>query len=347
MDAFYASVEQRDNPELRGRPVLVGGSVEDRGVVAAASYEARRHGARSAMPMRTALRLCPPDAVRVSPRFDRYGQVSRQVMDVFRARTPLVEPLSLDEAYLDMTAPLSQPGAPTPEQAAAALKAEVRQVVGLTISVGVGVSKSVAKIASDLRKPDGLVVVPPGTERAFLAPLPAARMWGVGPKSQERLHQAGIVTLGDLAAADRRWLEHTFGKWGPLLRELAAGHDTRPVSVHHDTKSVGRETTFSNDIGDADVLRATLERLAAQVGERLHRHGLRGRTVTLKLRHHDFRTVTRQLSLPVPIDDTPAIIAAANRLLDGELQPGASFRLIGVTVSGFGEVLQLPLPIDG
>jgi len=347
MDAFYASVEQHDNPALRGRPVLVGGSPEDRGVVAAASYEARRYGAHSAMPMRSALRLCPPDAVRVSPRFDRYGQVSRQIMDLFRARTPLVEPLSLDEAYLDMTASLAQPGAPTPEAAAQRLKAEVRAAVGLTISVGVATSKSVAKIASDLRKPDGLVVVPPGEERAFLAPLPCGRLWGVGPKSDERLRRAGIVTIGDLARSDRRWLALTFGKWGPLLHDLANGLDQRAVTVDRDTKSVGRETTFSHDIGDPAILRSTMQRLAAQVSERLRRHELRGRTVTLKLRHHDFRTITRQTRLLAPTEDTPTIVAAAERLLAAELRDGASFRLIGVTVSGFDEVLQLAMPLEG
>lgn len=345
LDAFFAAVEQRDRPELRGRPVLVGGAPEERGVVAAASYEARRYGARSAMPMRTALRLCPPGTVRLPPRFDRYREVSRRVMTIFRARTPLVEPLSLDEAYLDLTEPLSRPGAPDPERAARALKAEVRTAVGLTVSIGVATSKSVAKIASDLRKPDGLVVVPPGTERAFLAPLPVGRLWGVGPKVEDRLRQAGVHTIGDLATLERRWLERQFGKWGGLLHDLANGIDHRPVTPERAIKSVGRETTFPHDVSDPAALHATLRRLAEQVAERLHRHGLRGRTVTLKLRSHDFRTLTRQTSLSLPTDRAEEIAAVAERLLATELAPGGRYRLVGVTVSGFQTTIQLPLPL--
>ncbi len=345
LDAFFAAVEQRDRPELRGRPVLVGGAPEERGVVAAASYEARRYGARSAMPMRTALRLCPPGTVRLPPRFDRYREVSRRVMTIFRARTPLVEPLSLDEAYLDLTEPLSRPGAPDPERAARALKAEVRTAVGLTVSIGVATSKSVAKIASDLRKPDGLVVVPPGTERAFLAPLPVGRLWGVGPKVEDRLRQAGVHTIGDLATLERRWLERQFGKWGGLLHDLANGIDHRPVTPERAIKSVGRETTFPHDVSDPAALHATLRRLAEQVAERLHRHGLRGRTVTLKLRSYDFRTLTRQTSLSLPTDRAEEIAAVAERLLATELAPGGRYRLVGVTVSGFQTTIQLPLPL--
>ena len=345
LDAFFASVEQRDRPELRGRPVLVGGSPAERGVVAAASYEARRYGARSAMPMRTALRLCPPETVRLAPRFERYAAVSREVMDLFRVRTPLVEPLSLDEAYLDLTEPLAAPGAPSPAAAARALKDEVRARVGLTISIGVATSKSVAKIASDLRKPDGLVVVPPGEERAFLAPLPAGRLWGVGPKAEERLRRAGITTIGALAATDPRWLAHAFGKWGELLHALANGSDDRPVTPVRDTKSVGRETTFAQDVADRARLTATLRRLAEQVAERLQRRGLRGRTVTLKLRHHDFRTITRQTRLLAPTDAADAVYTEAARLLDVELAAGGRFRLIGVAVSGFEPVAQLALPL--
>ncbi len=345
LDAFFAAVEQRDRPELRGRPVLVGGAPEERGVVAAASYEARRYGARSAMPMRTALRLCPPGTVRLPPRFDRYREVSRRVMAIFRARTPLVEPLSLDEAYLDLTDRLGRPGAPDPERAARALKAEVRAAVGLTVSIGVATSKSVAKIASDLRKPDGLVVVPPGTERTFLAPLPVGRLWGVGPRLEERLRRLGVVTIGDLAALERRWLERQFGKWGGLLHDLANGIDHRPVTPERAIKSVGRETTFPHDISEPAVLHATLRHLAEQVAERLQRHSLRGRTVTLKLRSHDFRTLTRQTSLPLPTDRADQIAAVAERLLAMELAPGGRYRLVGVSVSGFRPAVQLPLPL--
>jgi DNA polymerase-4 len=345
LDAFYASVEQCDRPELRGRPVLVGGSPAERGVVAAASYEARRYGARSAMPMRTALRLCPPSTVRVPPRFDRYVEVSRAVMALFRARTPLVEPLSLDEAYLDMTEPLARPAAPTPEGAARALKDEVRTRLGLTISIGVAASKSAAKIASDLRKPDGLVVVPPGGEREFLAPLPVERLWGVGPKAAERLRSAGITTIGALAAADPRWLARVFGKWGVQMHAFANGRDDRPVMPMRAVKSVGRETTFPEDVADRTQLHATLRQLTEQVAERLQRRGLRGRTVTLKLRHHDFRTISRQTRLPAPSDRTAELLAAAARLLDAEIGPARRFRLIGVAVSGFEPVAQLALPL--
>ena len=345
LDAFFASVEQRDRPELRGRPVLVGGSPAERGVVAAASYEARRYGARSAMPMAAALRLCPPNAVRVPPRFDRYGEVSREVMGIFRARTPLVEPLSLDEAYLDLTEPLAAPGAPSPEAAARALKDEVRARVGLTISIGVATSKSVAKIASDLRKPDGLVVVPRGDERAFLAPLPVGRLWGVGPRAEERLARAGVRTIGELAAMDPRWLAHAFGKWGELLHTLAIGNDERAVTPEREIKSVGRETTFAEDVSSPAQLSATLRRLCDQVAERLRHRGLRGRTVTLKLRHHDFRTITRQTRLLAPSDDADSVYAEASRLLSAELSAGVRFRLIGVSVSGFEPVAQLALPL--
>ncbi len=344
-DAFFASVEQHDQPDLRGRPVLVGGSPEGRGVVAAASYEARRYGARSAMPMRTALRLCPPSAVRVSPRFERYSQVSRTVMDLFRSQTPLVEPLSLDEAYLDLSASLAGVDVGQARHAARSLKDGVHAATGLTISVGVATSKSVAKIASDLHKPDGLVVVPPGAEQTFLAPLAAGRLWGVGPRGEERLRQAGVTTIGGIVALDVVWLQHTFGKWGPVLRDLACGHDDRPVSPVRELKSVGRETTFSGDIGDRQVLLTALQRLCEQVAERLQRQGLHGRTVTLKLRHHDFRTLTRQTRLLSPADGPQTMFAAATRLLDQELAPGASLRLIGVAVSDFGVRLQPPLPL--
>jgi DNA polymerase-4 len=266
-------------------------------------------------------------------------------MDLFRARTPLVEPLSFDEAYLDMTVPLASAGAPGAELAARALKNDVRTRVGLTISVGVGASKSVAKIASDLRKPDGLVVVPPGEEAAFLAPLPAGRLPGVGPKAQERLSRDGITTIGDLARADPRWLAHAFGKWGAVMHALACGLDDRPVSPSRETKSIGRETTFASDVSDRSLLAATLTRLAEQVAERLRRHSLRGRTVTLKLRFHDFQTVTRQTRLLAPTDSAAAITAEASRLLDGALARGGRLRLLGVTVSGFDPVAQLALPL--
>ena len=251
LDAFYASVEQRDDPALRGKPVVVGGSPEGRGVVAAASYEVRRFGVRSAMPMKTALSLCP-QAIRVQPRFDVYGQVSRQVMDIFRRVTPLIEPLSLDEAYLDVTDSVT--GDRSPEDMAADIRRWVADELGLTVSVGVATSKSVAKIASDMNKPDGLTVVPPRTEREFLAPLPAARMSGVGPKTSERLAAEGVRTIGDLAAKPEEWFAARLGKVGSYLRRLALGLDDRAVVVEREPKSVSAETTLAHDSDDPELL---------------------------------------------------------------------------------------------
>jgi DNA polymerase-4 len=342
LDAFYASVEQRDNPALRGRPVVVGGSSEHRGVVAAASYEARRFGIRSAMPMSRALRLCP-EAIRVPARFAVYAEVSAIVLGGYRAMTPLVEPLALDEAYLDLT----EEGL-VPEQWRALgqrIKDQVREAVGLAVSVGVATSKSVAKIASDVEKPDGLVVVPPGGERDFLAPLPVGRLWGVGPRGEERMAGLGVRTIGDLALVDVRLLSSIFGRWGGLLHELAGGVDERSVHPTRETKSVARETTFDQDIEAGPRLEEALRPLAESLAERVQRRGLRGRTVTLKLRQSDFTTVTRQRTLPYPVDGAEAIHDAALELLNREVRPGQRYRLLGVSLSGFDEPSQLPLPL--
>jgi DNA polymerase-4 len=345
LDAFFASVEQLDNPSLRGRPVVVGGSAESRGVVAAASYEARAFGVHSAQPMRTALVRCP-GAVRVSPRFGRYREISEQVMAIFRSWTPLVEPLSLDEAYLDLSEYLGGMPPDTVREAAAQIKREVREATGLTVSVGAGTTKSVAKIASDLKKPDGLVVVPPGAERVFLAPLPAGKLWGVGPKAQERLQRIGVRTIGDIAALDGRWLEVRFGKWGQMLHELALGIDPRPVTPERETKSVSVETTFAEDIWDPVQIDECLTELAGQVCHRLRRHDLRGRTVTLKLRDAQFETHTRQRTLPAATDVDSVVLDAARRLLAPELTPGRRLRLLGIGLSGFAEGMQLTLPLE-
>ena len=340
LDAFFASVEQRDDPSLRGRAVLVGGRPEGRGVVAAASYEARQHGARSAMPMRTALRLCP-DAVVVAPRFDAYAAASAVVMGLFQSRSELIEPLSLDEAYLDMS---HDAGFwMQPERWAQTLKDDVFLATGLRLSVGVGASKSVAKIASDLRKPDGLVVVPPGDEAQFLAPLPVGRLWGVGPRSQERLSALGVRTIGDLARIDPPIVRDLFGRWGEEMSRLARGNDARPVVADRERKSVGRETTFADDIAPGGHLDQTLAELCEQVAERLARRGLRGRTVTIKVRYADFATHTRQITLPVAVATQDEIRAVATRLLGDEVEPQARLRLVGVTISGFAEEAQLPL----
>ncbi len=329
LDAFFASVEQLDSPELRGRPVVVGGPPDARGVVAAASYEARAYGVRSAMPMATALRLCP-EAVRVPPRFERYGQVSRRVMEIFREVTALIEPLSLDEAFLDV----SDSALPA-EEIAAALKRRIREELGLTISIGVASSKSVAKIASDFQKPDGLTVVPPGGERQFLAPLPVRSLWGVGPKTAESLARESVSTIGELAAKPEEWARSRYGQRGLYLLRLARGEDTSPVTVEHETKSVSSETTFPTDVSSRHELEAALHDLAEHVARRLKRGGLRGKTVKIKLRLADFTTFTRQTSRPAATDDLAVIFEEASRLLAKEVREGRRFRLLGVGVSGF------------
>ena len=333
-DAFYASVEQLDNPELRGKPLAVGGRPESRGVVAAASYEAREYGVRSAMPMRTAFNLCP-SLLRVNARFERYRAVSRAVMEIFKDITPLVEPLSLDEAYLDVTDPVAE--GQSALDIARALKRRVKNELGLTISVGAGVSKSVAKIASDLDKPDGLTVVPPGDEVAFLAPLTVGTLPGVGPKTQESLKSHGILTIGDLANTDDDWLLDRFGRNGAYIKNLALGQDDRSVQTQRDTKSVSSETTLASDTADPDALHELVARLSLDVSNALERRELQGRTVKLKLRLSDFTTFTRQVTLREAVQSSDQIAVAANRLMDVEIGEGRRFRLVGVGVSGFGE----------
>ncbi len=340
LDAFYASVEQLDRPELKGRPVLVGGPPERRGVVAACSYEARAFGIRSAMPMRTALARCP-SAVIVPPRFDRYRQCSARVMEIFRSVTPLVEPMSLDEAYLDVTAVTSRGSAPV--QVARHLKSRVHTETGLTVSVGVGASKSVAKIASDMNKPDGLVVVDPGGERDFLAPLPVRKLSGIGPKTEERLRRHGISTLGELAARSDGWLARELGRRGPELGALSRGQDHRPVVLQRAVKSISAETTFPQDVSDPAELGRQLERLCQRVAARLAKAPSPGRTVTLKLRLADFTTFTRSATPTVSPRDAAELAGIARELLEREVAPDRRFRLLGVGVSGFVQSPQPPL----
>ena len=331
LDAFYAAVEQLDNPELRGQPVLVGGSPEGRGVVATASYEARKYGVHSAMPMATAVRHCP-DGIIVRPRFDRYREVSARIMEIFRSVTPIIEPQSLDEAYLDITVPaLGRP----PIAIAIDIKERVTAETGLAVSVGLSTGKCVAKIASDLQKPDGLVVVPIGEEPAFLAPLPVGKLLGIGPKSASRLQADGVHTIGDLARMPAEWFERRFGKRGSSIRDHARGIDESPVQTVRATKSVSSETTFREDIGTPDELRPVVERLSNSVASALTRKSLAGRTVTVKMRLSDFTTFTRQTTLPAAVNQGAAIDATAWMLLERELAPGRTFRLLGVGVSGF------------
>ncbi len=330
MDAFFASVEQLDDPALRGKPVLVGGASR-RGVVAAASYEARPFGARSAMPMMEAIRRCP-HAVVVPPRMHRYREVSEAVFSVFRRFTPLVEGLSVDEAFLDVTGSRALFG--EGDAIARRIKEAIRDEVGLTASAGVAPSKFVAKIASDLDKPDGLVVVRPGEEEAFLAPLEISRMWGVGPTAAARLRQAGLHTIGDLASAGEARLEALLGSWGREVRRLARGEDDRPVVPDTAAKSIGAEETFERDLHrKSEILRHLLAQ-SVRVARRLHGQGLRGDVVTVKLKYADFTLRTRQLRLPEPVADPDGIYGACATLLDRFPRTGQGVRLTGVAVGG-------------
>ncbi|MCI0586147.1 MAG: DNA polymerase IV [Planctomycetes bacterium] len=311
MDAFYASVEQRDDPRLRGKPVIVGGSPQGRGVVAAASYEARAFGVRSAMPASQAARLCP-HAIWREPDFDRYTADSRRILAILRSTTPLVEPLSLDEAFLDLrgTERLLGP----PEGVGRALKARILAETGLVASVGVAPNKLLAKLASDLDKPDGFLVVREGEERAFLAPLPVERISGVGKKLGERLESLGLRRIGDLAERSREELERILGSAGGWLHDLAFGKDDRPVLAHREEKSHGTERTFERDVADASVLRRVLLEDAEEIAADLRGRGLLARTVAIKVRYPDFRTVTRSRTL-----DVPTALAARIHAVAGEL----------------------------
>jgi len=329
MDAFYASIEQRDDPSLRGRPVLVGGPLR-RGVVSAASYEARPFGVRSAMPMAEALRRCP-DAVVLPGRMARYAEVSRAVFAIFRRYTPLVEGLSLDEAFLDVT----RSGALFGDGAAVAarIKRDIREEIELTASAGVAPCKFVAKIASDLRKPDGLVVVAPAEVERFLAPLPLERMWGVGPKTAARLRAAGLATIGDLARSERGRLEGLLGSWGAEVHALARGADERAVEPGFAAKSVGAEETFAEDVTARPDLERHLLDQSGRVAQRLLHDDLLGRTVTVKLKYADFSIATRRTTLPAPVADTDSIYAAARACLARFPDEPRRVRLTGVSVS--------------
>src|SRR5260221_10011018 len=290
MDAFYASVEQRDNPELRGRPVAVGGPAESRGVVAAASYEARAFGVRSAIPMARALRLCP-ELVIVRPDFARYRAASQQVMAILRECTPLVEPLSLDEAYLDVTENLW--GEPLATNVAKKLKARIREEVGLTASAGGAPNKFLAKIASGWKKPDGLTVIPPGRVELFLQQLPVEALWGVGPVTAKKLRALGIAKLVDVREMEEMELKKTVGSLAAWLKRLSLGDDPREVTPNRPWKSISAETTFAVDLENVNDMQSELAALAKKVANSLQKKNLLARTVTLKLRYADFTTVTR------------------------------------------------------
>ena len=348
LDAFYASVEQRDHPEYRGKPVIVGGGPHDRGVVSAASYEARRYGVHSAMPLRQAGKLCP-DGIFVPGSFEAYEAASDAVMALFAIRTPLVEPISLDEAFLDVTGTAHLFGGVEP--CARDLKRAVLEEVGLVVSVGIASNKLCAKVASDLRKPNGFVVVPRGGEAAFLAPLPLRRLWGVGPKTQQVLEDLGMRTIGDLANADPALLEARLGEHGSTIAARAKGidEDRDVVADPGDPKSIGHAHTFDRDTLDRAQIESTLLRLAEGVGRRLRKHELRGRTVTLQLRVAPFETRTRQRTFAEPTSDDLKIFETARALLrealaaDRDAGRVSPVRLVGVTMSGLigGEQLDL------
>ncbi len=328
MDAFYASVEQRDDPALRGRPVIVGGSADSRGVVSAASYEARVFGVHSAMPTATARRLCP-HGVFLPVRMARYTAVARQLRAVFLSFTPLVEPLSLDDAFLDVRGCEGLFG-PAPS-IGRQIKERVRAETGLTASVGVAANKFLAKLASDLRKPDGLVVLEPEHVRHVLDPLPVGKLWGVGKKGEERLAALGVRTIGQLAALPVEVLVDRWGESGRQLWELAHGRDGRAVVPDGEARSLSTETTFPRDVGRRDLLRATLLDLVEELGERLRRAGLRGRTVELKVRTSDFRTFNRSETLAEPTDVTALLWQAAAGLFERRVPDDwLPLRLLGV-----------------
>jgi DNA polymerase-4 len=340
LDAFFAAVEQRDRPELRGKPVIVGGGGPDRrGVVSTASYEARRFGVHSAMPLRTAGRLCP-QGVFLPVDGAKYLAVSRQVMAILRRFTPQVEPISIDEAFLDVTGSRALFG--DGEAIAHQIKSAVHDETELTISVGVATTKLVAKIASDLRKPDGLVVVAPGDEAAFLAPLPITRLWGVGAKSATALQEYGVRTIGDLAALPQDLLVRRFGKHGASLVDRARGKDADSVSTRDPAKSIGHEHTFDVDTSDREQIERTILAMSEGVAERLRDSGVKASTVTVKIRDSSFRTITRQRTLPEPTDLTEPIFRVALGLARPEVR-GLRIRLLGVTASGLGERDQLSL----
>ena len=329
MDAFYAAIEQRDRPELRGRPVIVGGD-GPRQVVSTASYEARAFGVHSAMPGVRAKQLCP-QGIFVVPRMDVYAAVSAQVREVFARFTDLVEPLSLDEAFLDVTGSRALFG--DGEAIARALKEQVKLVTRLNVSVGVATSKYVAKVASDLKKPDALVVVPPGEERAFLAPLPVSRLWGIGPKTQPRLERAGLRTIGDVQRRSEEELVTTFGaNLGEHLFVLANGLDARDVEAERAAKSIGHEMTFAKDLHDPVEVRSIVLQLSEMVGRRLRAAAERATVVRLKLRHPDFTTLSRQRKIEPTADDL-VIHRVACELLAGCWNGRPGVRLLGVTAA--------------
>jgi DNA polymerase-4 len=344
MDCFYAAVEVRDDPSLAGKPVVVGGKPESRGVVAAASYEARRYGIHSAMSSAVAARRCP-DLVFLRPDFSRYRRESEAIFAIFHDFTPLVQPASLDEAYLDVTDCLGRWGSAT--AIAREIRRRVREERRLTVSVGVGPNRLVAKIASDFDKPDGLTVVKPSQVEAFLAPLPVRRLHGVGPATEEALAALGVKTVADLRRLDVEALVQRFGKWGEALHQFARGIDDRPVTLDRERKSLGTETTYACDLHALAEKEGEIARLAAEVAEDLQKRRLLARTVTIKVRYADFTTVTRGHTFAVACCDAATLGWHASALLRRTEAAARPVRLLGVTASNLLEGAPVQLPLFG
>lgn len=337
MDAFYASVEQRDNPAYRGKPIAVGGSPEGRGgVVSTASYEARKFGVRSAMPSKQALKLCP-DIIFVYPRFEAYKEASRKIRAIFERYTDLIEPLSLDEAFLDVT--VDKQGIGSALDIAKLIKQQIKEETGLTASAGVSSSKFVAKIASDLQKPDGLTFIGPSKIEAFMEKLPVEKFFGVGKVTAERMNKMGLHTGADLKKMTEEELVHFFGKSGRFFYKIVRGIDNREVQPHREHKSMGAEDTFSYDLSDIEEMYAMLEKIAGTVCKRLDKYELKGRTVTLKVKFHDFKQITRNHSFTHLLNDYDTIVNTAKDLLNNVNMHGKKVRLLGISLSNFTENL--------
>ncbi|HEY2350531.1 MAG TPA: DNA polymerase IV [Puia sp.] len=335
MDAFYASVEQRDNPDLKGKPIIVGGLPEGRGgVVATASYEARKYGVRSAMPSKTALRLCPV-AIFIKPRFAAYKDVSEKIRAIFHRYTDLVEPLSLDEAYLDVTN--DKLGVGSAIDIAKQIRHAIREELQLTASAGVSVNKFIAKLASDINKPDGLAFIGPSAVADFMEKLPVEKFYGVGKVTAEKMKSIGLHTGADLKKRTKNELIKQFGKVGNFYYNIVRGIDDRAVEAHRETRSISAEDTFPFDLTNQEEMYKAIDQLAATVARRVRQHDLKGRTVTLKIKYSDFKQITRNLSLSEATDDAETIFAIARKLLDATEPDNKLIRLLGVGISNFNE----------
>lgn len=337
MDAFYASVEQRDNPEYQGRPIAVGSSPQGRGVVATASYEARKFGVRSAMPSKQAIQLCP-DIIFVTPRLDVYKKVSEQIRQIFHRYTDLIEPLSLDEAYLDVTE--DKQNISSAIEIAKQIKQAVKDELRLTASAGISTNKFVAKIASDINKPDGLTFIGPSSIESFIEKLSVEKFYGVGKVTAEKMKKMNLHTGADLKKLSEHEMIQHFGKAGRFYFKIVRGIDDRPVEPNQETKSIGAEDTFLHDLSGIDEMNAELDKIARTVYNRLQKHQLKGRTITLKIKYSDFKQITRSRSLAKSINDLNTISTTAKELLSSTDLAGKKIRLLGITMSNFSEQKQ-------